>query len=987
MLTPLQQFKTHDPHFKIFHELMAFKVQEILLVSSPYDAYILEEDGSLASRIINEYHGLNLSRPPRITWVPTADQALDLLSDSHFDLVVTMPHLGGMDGSAFACRVKRLYPLTPIILLAHSARDAIIMGDKLKASCFDDSYIWCCDSDILLAIVKTTEDRINAARDTRKAMVRVILLVEDSPVHRSALLPMLYNEVVRQTQGVLDEGLNEQHRLLKMRARPKILTASCYEEAMELFKQYQDYLFCVMSDVRFPRAGKLSGKAGYDLLETIRTAIPDLPLLMLSTEPENRDLARNIPAVFIDKNTETMREELHSFFLNYLGFGDFVFRSPGGLELNRASRLRDFETALQTLPEDSLLYHAHCNHFSNWVMARAEIVLAARLHKNNFPFISDSKELRKYLISEIHSLRKSRQQGVVAQFSADTFDKQITDFARMGNGSLGGKARGIAFMFSQLSEETARVPLLTDNKVVIPQTCVITSQGFTDFVQLNNLHRRDDVPDPDIAQQFLQGRMPDWLLTDLDAYLEKIHYPLSVRSSGLLEDAQFRPYAGLYQTYMLENNSQEKTTRLDQLVQAIKLVYASTWFESPRAFSRSVGQARQDAMAVIIQQLVGSYYEDYFYPAVSGVAQSYNYYPIAPMRSEDGIAHLALGFGKTVVEGEQSLRFSPAFPKHLPQFSTVDDMLANSQRQFYCMDNSPSATFVHENSNLVLRNIDDALQEFPVRYLSSTYLPEEHRIRDADLPGPKVVTFAALLKYNTYPLPALLKTLLSIGREGMGCEVEIEFAVDMSSPSDKPVFYFLQIRPIVTNSQGQHITISRQEREKGFLWSDHALGHGLYDRIRDIVFVSPETFDTAVTRDICREIGAINRKLHKLGRQYLLIGPGRWGTADPWLGIPVQWADISGVGAIVEVQDGTVRAEASQGTHFFQNITSLGIPYLMAKDDPENKTPTINWDWLHSRKAEEETRYVTHVSFDKPFMLKVDGTASRAVAFFPFPEK
>ena len=982
MLSPLQHFKTHDPHFKIFHELMAFKVQEILLVSSPYDAYIMEEDGSLASRIIHEYHGLNLSRPPRITWVPSADQGLDLLSDSHFDLVVTMPHLGGMDGCAFACRVKRLYPLTPVLLLAHSARDAIIMGDKLKASCFDDSYIWCCDSDILLAIVKNTEDKINAARDTQKAMVRVILLVEDSPVYRSALLPMLYNEVVRQTQAVLDEGLNEQHRMLKMRARPKILTASCYEEAIDLFREYQPYMFCVMSDVRFPRAGKLEDRAGYDLLETIRETIPDLPLLMLSTDESNRELAKKIPAVFLDKNTEAMREELHNFFLNYLGFGDFVFRSPDGLEISRAARLRDFELCLQKIPDDSLLYHAHCNHFSNWIMARAEIVLAARLHKDHFKTITNTRKLREYLINEVHTLRELRQQGVVAQFSARNFDNNITEFSRMGDGSLGGKARGIAFMSSLLAQAREDKKLFSERKIIIPQTCVITSQGFTDFIQLNNLHLHDDLSDEEIEQQFLRGHLPDWLLKDLKAYLKKIHYPLSVRSSGLLEDAQFRPYAGLYQTYMLDNAAADLTTRLDQLVQAVKLVYASTWFENPRAFSRSVGQTRHDSMAVIIQQLVGSYYKDNFYPAVSGVAQSYNYYPIAPMRSQDGIAHLALGFGKTVVEGEQSLRFSPAFPRHLPQFSTVDDMLVNSQRQFYCMDSSPTAEFIHKNSNLILRTVQDAFDEYPIRYLSSTYIPEEHRIRDGDFPGTKIITFASLLKYNTYPLPEILQRLLSMGRKGMGCEVEIEFAVDIPSPSEKPVFYFLQIRPIVTNSETQKVEISTREIKSSFLYSAHALGQGLYDRMRDIVFVPPERFDKTFTREIGREIGTINRKLQNLKRPYLLIGPGRWGTADRWLGIPVQWADISAVGAIAEVQDGTLVAEASQGTHFFQNITSLGIPYLLVKDSPESGTTAIDWNRLNSLPVEQKSKFVTHVSLKKPIILKVDGINSQAAAFF-----
>jgi CheY-like chemotaxis protein len=983
MVSLLHHQKLHDPHFKIFHELMSFKVQEILLVSSPYDAFIMEEDGSLASRIINEYHGLNLSRPPRITWVPSGEKALDLLAKSRFDLIVSMPRLGKMDCSAFACNVKRLYPEIPIILLAHSANDAMAMEEVSQPSCFDDSYIWCCDSDILLAIVKNTEDRHNAAKDTRKAMVRVILLVEDSPVHRSVLLPLLYGELVRQTQEILDDGLNDQHRLLKMRARPKILTASTYEEAIALYQQFQPYIFCVLSDVRFARAGKEDATAGYHLLREIRRLSADLPLLMLSTESQNKNLAERIPAVFIEKTRENMQEIIRDFLLNYLGFGDFVFRSPDGLEVDRATRLREFEQSLRTLPHDSLFYHANCNHFSNWVMARAEILLAARLHKDIVQSFTDGEELREYLIKEVHDLRKLRQQGVVTQFSAATFDQDITDFTRMGNGSLGGKARGIAFMFSLLTQPFSNKSLFTENQIKIPQTCVITSQGFDDFIRLNNLYPDNNLSDQKIKQRFINSELPHWLLDDLTAFLKKIRYPLSVRSSGLLEDAQYRPYAGLYQTYMLANKSPDINTRLAQLVEAVKLVYASTWFESPRSFTRSVGQNRHDSMAVIIQQLAGSQYGHSFYPAISGVAKSYNYYPIAPMQAEDGIAHVALGFGKTVVEGGKSLRFSPAFPNHLPQFSTVDDILANSQRTFYCLDTASKMPREHNDSNLMLSNIDQAGADYPVRFLSSTYIPEEHRIRDTDLPGPKVITFASVLKYRLYPLPEILQNLLASGRKGMGCEVEIEFAVDIPDASTKPVFYFLQIRPIVSGSDAQPVIITEQEKKQAFLFSSQVLGHGHFNDIQDIIFVAPEQFDRSSTLEIAAEISRINNLLHKEKTPFLLIGPGRWGTADRWLGIPVEWKDISGVAAIVEVQDGSVAAEPSQGTHFFQNITSLGIPYLTTTTNLTSRQPGVNWQWLSQHKSVEKGKFVSHIRLEKPFVLKVDGTSSIGIALYP----
>ncbi len=976
-----------DPHFKIFHELMPYKVREILLVSSPYDAYILEEDGSLASRIINEYRGLNLSLPPRITRVATPEKALQILKNKRYDIVVTMPHLGSMDTTSFSAKVKALHADIPVILLTHSVRDDLAALEVLPYSSIDNTYVWCCDSDILLAIVKNVEDEANVDFDTRKAMVRVIILVEDTAVFRSSLLPILYKELVKQTQAVLDEGLNEQHRLLKMRARPKILTAASYEEALDLFTKYRPYVFCVMSDVRFPKDGKINGNAGFELLQTIRQEVPDLPLLMLSTEIENGKRAKDLPAVFIEKNSTTLREEIHSYFLNHLGFGDFIFRTPDGSEIDRASNLHEFEEMLKIIPEESLVYHAGHNHFSNWVMARAEIALAARLHRNHFTSITNCEDLRQDVYFKVHALRKLRQQGIVAQFSSDDFDPAIMDFVRMGRGSMGGKARGIAFFSSRLRRSAKPHSIFGDVPIVIPQTCVITADGFDDFIAYNDLFSIEEQDDEIIAKHFLEGIMPPWLHEQLGAYLTRIKYPLSIRSSSLLEDAQFRPYAGLYNTFMLPNNHPDFAVRLNQLEKAIKLVYASTWYESPRSFSRSIGQVRDDSMAVIIQKLVGREYGDYFYPAISGVAQSYNYYPIAPMQSEDGIAHIALGFGKTVVEGERSLRFSPGYPKNLPQFSTVDDILTNSQRSFYCLSCSENERFVANDSNLRNRMIDDCFDEVPVRLLCSTYFPEEHRIRDVDLKGHKVLTFAPLLKYDIYPLPEVLRELLSYGREGMGCEVEIEFALDLADDPMKSTFYFLQIRPIVTGSDSRQMQIDPKEFKKSFIASGQALGHGLYTSIQDIVYVKPESFDTSKTKIISREVGQLNRSLHKDRINYMLIGPGRWGTADPWLGIPVQWSDISGVSVIVELQGYGLQAEVSQGSHFFQNITSLGIPYLMVRenspsaDEKQIFVDAINWNFFKRRKIIKETEYIRHIRLPRPFTLKVNGHTSEAAVF------
>lgn len=979
----------HDPHFGVYHELMAFRVRDILLVSSTYDAYIMEEDGSLAMRIIKEYHGLNLTRPPRIINVSTVDQALGLLEKKSFDLVLTMPHLGSMDCETFACRVKENHPDLPVILLAHSSQDAVPLQEGEQLGCIDDSYIWCCDSKILVAIVKNVEDRRNVEFDTRKAMVRVVLYVEDSAAHRSRILPLLYDEVVKQTQNVLDEGLNDQHRLLKMRARPKILTARSYEEAVALFNRYHHNIYALLTDVRFPKEGMVRDDAGLQLIRTIRREVRDLPVLVLSTESRNRKQAAEVQAMFARKDMKTIDNELHRFFLENLGFGDFVFRLPDGTEIDRASTLYEFEKKLHTVPDDSLLYHSRADHFSHWVMARAEIALASRLSRHHFSRIDNPDHLREDIIFKVNALRRLRQKGVVTQFSGEDFDPEVTDFVRIGNGSLGGKARGIAFVGAQLQKDPRPDTPVSGHIIHIPKTCVITTQGFNDFVALNAMVPDEERSDAEIADCFLQAEMPGWLLADLRAFLAKVQYPLSIRSSSMLEDAQFRPYAGLYSTFMLTNSDPDFEVRLGQLVRAVKLVYASTWFEGPRSFSRSINQDAEDSMAVIIQQLAGRRYGTYFYPAVSGTIQSYNFYPLSPMQPEDGIAYIALGFGKTVVEGEGSLRFSPTYPKNLPQLSTTEDILKNTQRWFYCLDWRDPAGFNPENSNLIRREIDEAADEYPVRMLSSTYFPEEDRIRDADMPGPKVLTFASLLKYDRFPIGAVMQELIRLGRQGMGCEVEMEFALDLDPDPLKSTFSFLQIRPIVTLGTGREVKISRADRGEAVIYSAQSLGHGLFDSMQDIVYVKPESFAVDATREIAAEITRLNSSLVKEGKKYLLLGFGRWGSADPWLGIPVKWQNISGCGAIIEVQGRGITAEPSQGTHFFQNLTSLGIPYLMiaeqgaAGQEDKSRGETVEWSWLDAREARQGLKYVRHVRLPEPLILKVDGHAGEAVVLVP----
>ena len=970
-------------HFKIYHELMPHKVREILLVSSPYDAYIMEEDGSLAARIIHEYSGLNLSQPPRVTRTSSAAKAVELATQKDFDLVLTMPFLEEMDACRLGRRIKRRRPDLPVILLAHSVRSIAPLPHNGHCDGVDQVFIWTGNSDLLMALVKSVEDRLNVEADTQAAQVRVLILAEDDPADYSSFLPLIYKEIVRQTQVVLGSGLNEDHRLLKMRARPKILHARSHEEALALYRRFRSYVSGVIAAARLPREGRRDGEAGGALLTRFREEFGDLPLLLLGDDPKQRERADHIPAVFVDKNAPELLDAIHAFFLDHLGFGDFVMRLPDGTEVGRASDLRSLEQLVAQIPEAALRYHAERNHFSNWLMGRSEIGLASAFRAVPAEDFASADEMRRYIVSSIHALRIWRQKGVVAQFRADTFDAGVMDFVKIGRGSLGGKARGLAYMSALLHQSTrlhAKYPGVT---IRIPRSLVIATDHFEACMQQNDLARRvrNARDDEAIAALFQAADFPEGLREDLAAFLAQVDVPLAVRSSSLLEDAQHQPYAGLYDTFMIPNSHPDPAVRLERLVAAVKSVYASTFYAGPRAFSRaSAGRPHKDAMAVIVQELVGQRQGDYFYPAISGVAQSHNYYPIGKMKPADGIAQVALGMGKTVVDGERALRFAPPHPEALPAFSTVDDILQNAQQTFYALKIKalPDAPRFDDDANLVKREVAAAERELPVRQLAGTYIVDEHRIRDSGfLQGPKVLTFAGVLKYDLFPLPALLTDILRLGRRGMGGAIEIEFAVNLDpSAPGRGEFFLLQMRPMVMAAQRRVVDISPQEADTALCHATRCLGNGENGSIRDIVYVKPEDFDHAATPQMAEAIGRLNARLSSGRRPYLLVGPGRWGSADPWLGIPVKWHHISGVRAIVELRNGPINAEPSQGSHFFQNIISMGIFYLTVADKGED---FFRWHLLEGAEVADETTFVRHVHLRRPLTLKIDGRRSQGV--------
>ncbi len=972
-----------DSRFKVFHELMPWKVREILLVSTPYDAWVMEEDCRLSERIVNEYRGLNLSRPPRFTWAGSAARALELIAEKAFDMVITMPRVVDMDAATLGREIKALKPDLPVVVLSHglvpSSRD---VTRAITFEAVDRTFVWSGDTDILVAMVKSVEDQINAAHDTEKAGIRVILFVEDSPVHISSLLPIFYRELVSQTQSLIESGLNEEHRLLTMRARPKILVAETYEKAMETFKRFEPYVLGVICASELMREGRPDRGAGTDLLRQIQAERFDIPLLLTGSGSDDAVAAAGIPAFFVDKDSATLHQEVRSFFKEYLGFGDFVFRTPEGEEIARASTLKGLEENLLKIPPESFIYHCRRNDFSRWLFARTETELAAEVRPICQEDFDDLETHRQYLASVIRQRRKSRQKGVVANFDTFDFDPE-TEFIKIGKGSLGGKARGLAFVAALLNCDTSLYRQYPDVQIRVPQTLVITTDAFEQFVDANDLRHfaKSDLPDEAIAAGFIQSPLPERVQRDLKVYLQHVRYPLAIRSSSLLEDAQFRAYAGLYRTYMIPNDHPDLDQRLAHLVQAVKLVYASTYYQAPRAFSRRVGhRTEEEKMAVIIQQLVGERYGDFYYPAISGVAQSYNYYPFGRMKPEEGIATIAMGLGKMVVEGERSLRFCPAYPQLLPQRSSVDEIMANSQRYFYAlqMGTGLQRLGITDGDHLVRREVTDADQEPPVRMLASTYVPQEHRIRDTvDIPGYRVLTFAQVLKYDLFPLASLLKDSLSLGSRGMGCPVEIEFSVNLPETSDKqPEFAFLQLRPMTARAEQVEVSISEDEIKEAICYSVRALGNAQKAMMEDIVYVKPEPFDPARTPEIARQIAALNADLEKQQRKYLLIGPGRWGSADPWLGIPVNWADISGVGAIIEAMSDKLQAEPSQGSHFFHNITTLGINYISITGQGDD---FIRWDWIQGQPLVRETEFVAHVRCRRPLVLKVDGRSSRSV--------
>ena len=972
-------------HTEEFSDLMAYRVGEILLVASQYDAFTLEEDGQLAEQVFREYKNLDLNPryTPRFTHAYRAAEALELLDSRSFDLVITTPRIGEADLKGFCRKVKENYGNIPVAVLAAHAWDLPRLTGIRESGAVDWVFLWQGDVKVLLAILKQVEDHGNADIDVQHG-VQVIILVEDEVRFFSSYLPMIYTEITQQTGRLVDEGLNLSHRLLRIRARPKILLAQSYEEALELYTHFGKNVLGIISDIRFSRDGVETPDAGLMLTNAIRQRDPDVPILLQSSERENETRAHEAGAAFLWKKSPQLLEEIQEFILAHFGFGDFIFRTPDGKSVGRAKTLKEIISVLEIVPDESIEYHAHRNHFSRWLKARSEFELASLLKPrkvSEFPSITD---LRKHLIKSIRSYLGEIQRHIITDFEIESFDEFVS-FARLGRGSLGGKGRGLAFMHKLLSQSRVDIP---DVQITIPETAVIASDIFEEFVEENDLLSyvvdSDSQTDGEILDRFRSARFNHDRRSELAKILQHTSGPLAIRSSSILEDSLYQPFAGVYATIMLPNIHPSLDVRLAQLLEAVKVVYASTYFKAAREYLRTTPHRLADErMAVLIQKLVGNRYDTRFYPTLSGVALSWNFYPIKGMAAEDGVSQIALGLGKTVVDGFDALRFCPRYPEILPQFTSTKDILKNAQRKFYALDMSKDSVIpgIQYDENLNHLDVSEAIGDGAADVVASTYDPVNDRISEGlQKGGSPLITFTGLLQEYVAPLPTILDRLLHISQNGFGMPVEIEFAMNLAGYGKKQLFHVLQVRPMVVEKVETDVDIEELAScALPVITSESALGHGRVMETHDIILVDQRLLDRSQTRAVTEIIERLNNLLRSRESNYLLIGPGRWGSSDSWLGIPVAWHQISSAGAIVETDFKDFEVEPSQGSHFFHDLTTFGVAYLTVHQT--RSSGTINWEWLDSLAPNEVFMdgIVRYITSEYPLKVYVDGKSSKGV--------
>ncbi len=974
----LQKFLNKSNYSRdIYHDLMPYKVKEILLVSSLYDAYNIEKEGRFSEYVLGEYHQMNLTSSPRITGVTTEEETLEELGSKHYDFIIIMMGIEKKTHLKLCKVIKKNYPDIPIFMLMNNNKDIGYFREKRKEfKNIDKVFVWKGDSKIFFTMIKLLEDKMNVANDTEIGMVRVILLVEDSPQYYSLYLPVLYKVVMEQTQRIInDVSTDELYKVLRMRARPKILHASSYEEAASIIENYKDYLLCLISDVEFDHNGIIDSSAGIKLLTFAQGKCGKLPAILQSSDASVAEMAASLNSVFINKNSDTVIHEFNNFIAHYLGFGDFTYRDKNGEPIAIARSLKEFENLLHTIPDESLIYHAKKDHFSLWLMARGEIQAAKILNPAKVTDFSSPRVLREYLIDIIQKFRDEKNAGKVVPFD----EKAVVDehnIVSLAEGSYGGKGRGLAFL-NTLINNFDFTQYIEDINIRTPKTSIIGTTEFENFLEINNL--RDEInishDHNKLKKLFLQGELSKSLVEKLEVIINLIKNPLAIRSSGMFEDSVSQPFAGVFDTYLLPNNHPDHKTRLQQLMDAIKLVFASVYSDMARDYIEVLNlRIEEEKMAVVIQEVVGNRYENVFYPHISGVAQSYNYYSFAHMKPEEGFAVAALGLGKYVVEGEKAYRFSPKYPAL--DLITPKDQYRNSQLDFFAVDlNKMDIDLLEgDTAGLIRLDIEHAEKHGNLKHLASVYdIHDDRIIPGITAPGPRVLNFANILKYNYIPLANTIESVLDVVKEAFGSPVEIEFAVDMEKDeSGKTSFYLLQIKPLIGSIQDYEIDASDLIRENMLVYSEKCMGNGLINNISDVIYVDKELFDKSSTLEMTYEIEELNAKMKSCGRKYILIGPGRWGTRDRWIGIPVNWTQISNAKVIVETSLEGYPLDASWGSHFFHNVTAMNVGYFSVHSAGRDNS-LIEWDVLNKQKLINTTKHFKHVRFRKPLIIKMDG--------------
>jgi Pyruvate phosphate dikinase, AMP/ATP-binding domain len=973
----LQKFlNKHNADRDLLHDLMPFKVKEILLVANLYDAYSIEKEGRFSEHILGEYHQLNLTSMPRVTGVSNEEETIEALENKHYDLVILMMGVDKKTPLKIAATIKDKYHYIPTFLLLNNNSDlAVLEEEKRDLKDIDKVFIWNGDSKVFFAMVKLIEDMVNADNDTKIGLTRVILLVEDSPKYYSRYLPMLYKIIMEQTQRLIEDvNTDDLYKVLKMRARPKILLAHNYEEAMVIFDQYKDYFLCVISDVCFPKDNKLNNSAGFELVKFIKENVLNLPTVLQSSDPENAKKSYEIKSNFINKNSESLLQDLKSFINYHLGFGHFVYRDNQGRQIAVAKSMLEFESYLKTVPEDSLIYHAVKNQFSLWLMARGEIQIAKIINPLKISDFKSPNQLRDFLINILRLYRNEQEKGKIVNFNEAAVLEE-NNIVSLAPGTLGGKGRGLAFINTLIYNFKFKelLPLIN---VRTPKTSIIGTEEFDIFIESNHLADKiHEISDYDeLRKEFLAGELSYSLKKKLKIFIKLITKPIAVRSSSLFEDSITQPFSGIFETYILPNNHSDSDQRLKQLMNAIKLVFVSIYSKNARNYFKAIDyKVEEEKMAVALQEVVGHQFGDYYYPHISGTAQSHNFYPVAHMKPDEGFAVAALGLGQYVVEGEKAYRFSPSYP-NLDIVSTKD-LYKGSQVYFYAVDMKKENVNLleGEDAGLIRLDIDESEKHGTLKHLASVYDPENDRISPGlDSYGPRIVNFANILKYEYIPLAKTITVILDVVKEALGSPVEIEFAVDLTKDKNGLAsFYLLQIKPLVCHEEDYHVDVDKIDKEHLVLYSEKTMGNGKIQNIKDVIFVMPDKFDNTKTMEMKDEIDEMNQRMQEAGKKYILIGPGRWGTRDRFIGIPVAWPQISNAKIIVEMSLNEFNLDASLGSHFFHNVTSMNVGYFSV--DHKSINDKIAWDIINKQKVVSESKYFKHVEFKKPLTITMDG--------------